>query len=405
MRRTSRAACAVLLLAAGPALGARVRGQIVHPSDPRAAAGLDVRLLGLTPSGDAVSRDTRSDAQGRFRFDGLDTPAAYLTLVEYQGVGFHGDTLRFGPDDGLATRALEIKVHEPTDDPGAVQLDRIRVFVEREPLGYRFDQIVELRNSGERVVVLPQAAPPALRIALAPGHGELDTPTGLMPSGFAETEDALELRGPLFPGARELTFSYDLPETEGELRTELWFPDGVPEFELLVLDERLAIAAGALHPGRARRDANGSVYQRYLGFDLPAGTRLPLVVRPLPELPERASPGAALAAALLAGGLLFFVGRPLGARAVGAQGGDSDQEDAEKEALFAALRDLEHDFETGKLSSEDRDGLRDALRRDMLAGMARARRGKPVLQERRCPSCERLSSPGDNFCGGCGSAL
>jgi hypothetical protein len=395
----------VLLLAAGPALGARVRGQVVHESDPRAPAGLAVRLLGLTPDGEAISRDTRSDAQGRFRFDGLDTPAAYLTLVEYQGVGFHGDTARFGPDDGLATRTLEIQVHEPSDDPSTVQLERIRIFVEHEARGYRIDQVVELRNNGERVLLLPETAPPALRIALAPGHSELRTRTGIPPSGFAEVNGTLELRGPLFPGTRELTFSYDLPETGDELRTEFWFPDGVPELELFVLDERVAIAAGSLHPGRASRDANGSVYQRYLGFDLPAGTRLPLVVRPLPDLPERASPAAALAAALLAGGLLFFVGRPLGTRSAGPAEIESDAEEAEKEALFAALRDLEHDFETGKLSSEDRDGLREALRRDTLLGLARARRATPIPPEPRCPSCERPVLAGDNFCGGCGSRL
>ena len=405
MRRTSRAVCAALLLAAGPALGARVRGQVVHPSNPRAAAGLEVRLLGLTPDGAAVARDTRSDAQGRFRFDGLDTPAAYLTLVQFQGVGFHGDTLRFGAEDGQVTRTLEINVHEPSDDPGAIRLERIRVFVEREARGYRIDQIVELRNGGARVVVLPETAPPALRVALSPGHSELRTPTGLTPSGFAEADGMLELRGPLFPGARELMFSYDLPETGDELRTEFWFPDGLPEFELFVLDERFEIAAGSLHPGRATRDANGSVYQHYLGFDLAPGTRLPLVIRPLPELPERASPGAALAAALLAGSLLFFVGRPLGTRSATAPDRAPDAEDAEKQALFAALRDLEHDFETGKLSADDRDGLREALSRDTLLGLARLRRSKRVLPERRCPSWELLVSPSDNFCAGCGTAL
>ena len=405
MPRTSRALCAALLLAAAPALGAGVRGQVVHPTDPRATAGLEVRLLGLTPDGEAVAHETRSDAKGRFRFDGLDAPAAYLTLVEYQGVGFHGETLRFSPDDGLATRTLEIQVHEPSDDPSAVHLDRIRFFVEREPGGYRVDQIVQLRNASERVLLLPETAPPALRIALAPGHSKLDTPTGLTPSGFSETEHALELRGPLFPGARELIFSYDLPEAQRELRTELSFPDGVPEVELFVLDERLEISAENLHAGRATRDENNSVYQRYLGFDLPAGTRLSLVIRPLPELPKRAAASAALAAALLAGGLLFFVGRPLGSGSAELPEPESDAEEAEKQALFAALRDLEHDFETGKLSSQDRDGLREALRQDTLLGLARARRGRPAPAASRCPSCERPFSPGDKFCGGCGTAL
>ncbi len=406
-RLGSRLAALALLAWAGAAAGAEIQGQAVHPEGAAETAGLQVRLLGLTPEGEPVARDGRTDSSGRFRFDDLDVPAAYLILVQYRDVGFHGESVRFSAEQGGESRQVEIAVHAPSDDPSAIVLDRIRIFIDREPGLYRLDQVVELRNTGERVVLVDGEAEPALRIALARGHGELRTPTGLTPSGFVLGDGVLELRGPVFSGPRELVFSYDLAPAGSELHSELLFPDGVPELELYVVDERYAIDAGPLHPARVTRDADGTVYQRFVGFDLPAGTRIPLSLRPLPPIPRTGSWGSAAAAALVAGALLVFVGRPVTSTERIRDEPAEDAEATSKEALFAALRDLEHDFETGKLSAGDRDRLREELRRDALAELARTRRTEAAspAPERACRSCGRKALEGDGFCSGCGSAI
>ena len=309
----SRATLLALLLAATPlgsAGAAEIAGQIVHPDDPAEARGLEVQLLGLVPDGDPIARDTRSDPQGRFRFRALQAPAAYLILVHYEGVGFHGESVRLGPDDDTATR--------------------------------------------------------------------------------------------------ELVFSYDLEAAGGVLDSELPLPDGAPALELFVKDDRLAIDVGELHPARVSRDADGRSFQRYLGFDMPPGATIPLRIRPLPPLVSGGSWAAAVAAALVAGGLLFFVGRPLGASSRSEHEPQDDPEASEKEALFAALRDLEHDYETGKLSPDDRDRLREELRRSALLGMTRARAAtppEPAEAGRSCPGCGRTAASDDRFCAGCGARL
>ena len=200
-------------------------------------------------------------------------------------------------------------------------------------------------------------------------------------------------------------FSYDLASAERKLDLELRFPDTTPELELFIADQRLAIDAGGLHAGRVQRDEKGSAYQRYLGFDLAAGSSVALVIRPLPP-PAQSSPlWTAALAALLGAGTMFWVGRPV-TRALAIEAPEPES-DAAKEALFSALRDLEHDFETGKLSQQDRDRLRQELRRDTLEALAREA-GSPVAPEPRepeCASCGMKTSADARFCGACGARL
>ena len=93
----------VLGLASG-AQGASIDVQISHrdsgdSGDADGAANLQVKLLGLTPDGDTIAHESQSDLRGRARFSDLPTPGAYLVMVEYQGIGFHADGVRFMPED------------------------------------------------------------------------------------------------------------------------------------------------------------------------------------------------------------------------------------------------------------------------------------------------------------------
>lgn len=410
MRLALLAGLLALALAPG-ARGATIEVQVSLRDAEASVAGLEVKVLGLTPSGDTVAREARSDRDGRARFAELPAPAAYLVMVEYRGIGFHAPGVRLLPeDDPGATRSVAIEVHEPTADASGVRLSAIRIFLEQEPGVYRVDQIVELENEGDRVVMLGPDAEPALRIALPAGHGELRTMTGHTPAGFELADGELQLRGPVHPGRREVVFSYELPSPDGVLATRLAFPEETPTLELYVADELLAIEAGPLHPARSSRDSDGVVYQRYLGFDLAAGSAIDLRIGPLPRPSSNRYP-TALAAALLGAGLLYFVAQPLTRRSAPPDDAVEDAEATEKDALVAALRDLEHDFETGKLSAADRDRLREELRADALRALARLRLLKaPEREPEReietaCTGCGGAVDREARFCSHCGARL
>ena len=125
-------------------------------------------------------------------------------------------------------------------------------------------------------------------------------------------------------------------------------------------------------------------------------------------LPAAAAAGLVLIAA--AGALVFLIA-PLRA------GGDAGPEEPElspaaleREAVMRSIRDLDEDFETGKLEAEDHARLRDELRARAVA-LLRAQREEvaPATAQtaapERCPGCNGAVRPGDRFCPACGTRL
>ncbi len=164
--------------------------------------------------------------------------------------------------------------------------------------------------------------------------------------------------------------------------------------------------AGSLHPARPTRDGD-VIYLAYLGFELEPGRRFPIRISPLP--PASPTPGWAnvLLVSLLAGGGLYLVARPIAVADSVRARPDTHLADVERAALRTALADLDFDYETGKLSTEDRDQLREELRREAVRSLARRRGVHTAVGQaplRRC-TCGHQPQRGDKFCAACGKEL
>jgi len=413
--------CALLI--AGSAAAARIEGRVLHVSKPDAVAGLSVQLLGVSRDGDTVTRETRSDDEGRFSFDDLPGESVYLLMADYAGVRFPGGREIFKAGQEAETRTLTFHVYEPSHDPAGLTVSSQRFFVERGDVGtYRVTQTLSAHSPRRQVIALGETEPPALRVGLLPGHGEIQTRFGGLPEGATLNGDVLELRGPFFPGEYELVVSYEVDTAGRVLESVLDLHDGAAQLELWVRDDGVEIDAGPLHSARVTRAEDG-FYQRFLGFDLSPGTRIPFRVaaRPYPG-PGAIWPQVTLAFALSLG-LAYVVGQPVTRRERAVDEPGESAASREKRALFAALRDLEHDFETGKLSQSDHDRLREELRSDALRALARLEGEEPASAsvageasagEAVAPdggaavltcACGRTAAPGDRFCPSCGKAL
>lgn len=75
---------------------------------------------------------------------------------------------------------------------------------------------------------------------------------------------------------------------------------------------------------------------------------------------------------------------------------------ARKESAISALRELEFEYQTGKLSEEDYAILRSRYAREALA--ARDELGETV-DSRGCGACGATVEEGAKFCSACGGAL
>jgi hypothetical protein len=137
---------------------------------------------------------------------------------------------------------------------------------------------------------------------------------------------------------------------------------------------------------------------------------------------------------LMAIGLVVWVGEPLVRRVLYKSHGHEDNEAIQslflqKEMLYVAIRDLDFDFQTGKVDQQDYGELRRQLEReavhilrqldavDPLVVFANEVEGQVLGLRRHCTSTIRVSGQeaclscgtslesSDNFCPACGQAL
>lgn len=119
-------------------------------------------------------------------------------------------------------------------------------------------------------------------------------------------------------------------------------------------------------------------------------------------------------------GIGVFVSQPLFATKSGKNVEDEFEETdiqhllARKDSIYMALKDLEFDFSTGKLSKEDYEALRekssaeaaDVLREidELKAGAEGSAKSKKEKDSALfCEACGFKLEPGDKFCRSCGS--
>ena len=417
VRRRTLFALVATLLGVARAEAGTIEGHISHASRPKAVAGLVVTAIGIDASEQTIRRETRTDASGHYVFEGLPVPAAYLVRARYGELVFPGGSAVFRPGEPELSHTLDFQVYDSSSDASRLRIASLQWVIGRSAGVWRVNQNAVIANPDPAVVVTAADAPAILRVALAPGHGEVETMFGRLPDGVVIHDGVAEIRGPILPGKDgfSLQLAYDLEAPDSELDTVLELPDAVDELDVYVQDFGIDVDAGALHPARPTRE-NDMIYQSFLGFELPAGSRLPLRVKALAPAPALPQAALALAGALLAGGLLFIVAGPLvlaSRRTAGALAPEAPEESPAKAALAAALFDLEHDFETGKLSPDDRDRLRDDLRREALGALARERgqlekslAPAPVREPPpRVCDCGREAHVADRFCASCGKAL
>jgi hypothetical protein len=78
----------------------------------------------------------------------------------------------------------------------------------------------------------------------------------------------------------------------------------------------------------------------------------------------------------------------------------------EREAVIGTLRDLDEDYETGKISEADHNQMRDQLRARAVALLREEREGpkpEPTPSAAFCTQCGASLRAGDPFCAQCGT--
>ncbi len=308
--------------------------------------------------------------------------------------------------------ALRLELPAPRLAPGAVSVSEVQLVLHLDDAAIDVREIHSLQVDSP-VPVLGTPDQPLLRIPLPP-HA-LDLRFGTDAAGLVlvpHADGGLAAAGTLAPGAARVELGYRLA-SGGEV-AEIARSFGVP-FPLLnvfIADSGdLAPASDRLHRRRPVR-TNDLTYQQLEAFEVAAGEEVKLRIARLPAR-RGGGKGAAQAAigALALLGIALVVA-PL--RAGEADAGEPQRRSAEREereAIYASLRDLDHDFETGKVSGEDFESLRAELR-SRAAVLLRAERSpaaaapEETLQRTlHCSACGVAAKAEHRFCALCGAPL
>jgi hypothetical protein len=225
----------------------------------------------------------------------------------------------------------------------------------------------------------------------------------------APPEGGLALLGAVAPGELRVDIGYQLPVAAAPAVLERSFASRVPVFSVFVADTgRLAPNSQRLHRRRPLRTSD-LTYLHLEAFELAPGEKVELELGLLPARGRSGRPLALGFVALVAGVSIWLLTSPLRVRHPAEPVAEPAAGAArrEREALYEAIRDLDHDFETAKLSAEDHTRLREELRGQALALLEAERRQAPAAPAPApgCAACGAASEPGHRFCPQCGKPL
>lgn len=356
---------------------------------------------------------------------GFPSGAPGVELISPQeGARLHGAALAPGPDVEVADTTytsqragplaaggvLEVEVEVGAGGPSPrVRVPEARIWIEADDAALDVNEQHRIEVDGEGPLTAGPGGP-LLCLPLPEGAKGLRFSGSSLDLGLTrDPSGALAVRGPLPAGESMLALRYRLPVTAEPAVFERHFATAVDLLTVLVADTGIVPRTERLHPRRPMRTDDRS-YLHLEAFSLEPGE--PVALR-LERLEARGGLSRVAAAGVVGVLAVFALGvliAPLRGQGPGEPFRDESVVQAEREAVYRSIEDLDHDHETGKLSDEDHARMRAELRARAVA-LLRAERDAAAPETPQaadpapCPRCATPARAGDRFCSQCGAAL
>lgn len=336
------------------------------------------------------------------------------SLTETESKSLDGRSFRTfeGPPVAPGGRlAFRLDLPEARIEPDALEVAEVRLLLGLDDAALDVRETHVLRVEGE-AGVMPAPGEPLLRIQLPEAVQNLRFSSDAAGLTLAPSSDGgIAVGGVALPGESAVRVDYRIPVAENSVDLVRSFGRRVPLLGVYLADTgRLIPESARLHRRRPVRTGD-LTYIHLEGFNVAPGEEVALHVSTRP--PGRGGrPGGVVAFVLLAGVLsVALLVAPLLRGGLGPQeaGGEELPSVRERESIYDAIRDLEHDHETGKISEEDYTGMRNELRARAVDLLRRERESAAERETAgaspHCPSCEAEVGATDRFCSRCGAAL
>ena len=263
-----------------------VSGRVVRPSGNSVTATPDVWVtlhrVGPDSSGPLDSTRTRSDGAYTFRYSlSGSSQAIYFLSVSYRGVAYFSAPLR---ERRVTGEDAEITVFDTTSAPIPLHVQGRHVVVSSPNTdGLReIVEVYEISNDTTVTRVSPDDAHPTWSTIIPQGaEGFQLAQADISPSSVRADSGRVSSVAPFAPGLKQISFTYQLPESAFPLDIPL--ADSVPVLEVL-LEEPGAKVSGARLSQVAAVSLEGRTFNRFLAQDAPKNAVF-TVTAPAPGTP------------------------------------------------------------------------------------------------------------------------
>lgn len=277
--------------------GGILEGQVVNGTAgaPEVGEGIPVLLYVYQGDTETSTLETTTGAEGRFRFDGLDTdpnleywPEASYLDVQYTVTA----PLQF--EDGQSSLTATLPVYETTNDDAAISISSVHSIVESFGEALRITEIHLLSNAGDRTYVGGSDEQNQGTTAFVPLP---DTAVGLSfgdgtPGRFVEVEGGLSDTAPVPPGSETsmIFFSYHLLVLEDTIPLERSYAYPVANLNMLVAQPGLSLRSDQLE-SMGTQLFQDRQYELFVAENLEAETPLRLEFIQEADVSAGAAPG------------------------------------------------------------------------------------------------------------------
>ena len=307
MSRTLPVRCGIFaaLIAVALALAALIPAALSAQSpEPASVSGVLVNGTGggATPSdipvllhvfagaGGAVeTRETLSDADGRFQFDDvppLPSEGSAALVVSYGGAAY-----RRVLSPAELDAPLSLTVYDATQDIGVVTVAEQSIIIAGVDAATRrlaAVQLLTLENRSDTTLVPDLSAPPVIgqfsfmRFSLPPDAAELDVATDLVGGEVIPVGTGFALTAPAPPGRHQVSFTFTVPYAADTLAWRDNTLQGAESFRVVIPSELDGISVNGL-PAAAPISLADVSYVVWQSEDIAPGAGVNLELTGLPE--------------------------------------------------------------------------------------------------------------------------
>ena len=276
------------VLAAEPGSGV-IEGRIVNgTTGGSSVADQDITLTTYLNEAEVDAITTKTDAEGRFVFDGLSTEPdySYEVVITFQEAEYYSEWLSF--DEGETSKSTGVTVYDATTSDEAIKVAMSHTIIYVDDQGSLwFEEYFLFVNEADRTYigskeVVTGGTKETLRFSLPAEATELQPGSGLMTCCVFDSEDGFVDTMPVLPGSKEVAYSYTVDNNSGAYTYSRNVNYPTTRYDLVFQGESIEVIGGQLRVEEPM-DIEGTLFSHLSGSDFASGDTLVVQFSGLPE--------------------------------------------------------------------------------------------------------------------------